>query len=364
MAAVNGLTLGMVPLPSGNPSFSNHTLDANNDGIAFGFQARGAEPITHILVRYGLRTGTPPAFIATLEGMTTGGAPDAADVGGGSPTAKIFTPPADTTWDGTQQAIELTNPFTPARGQFLIATIRYSSGTIDASNNSTFTNEVAGLVGNLGFPCSQRLTAGTWAKRQSFPCFGIRTATTRYGSPMEALYNTRSASTVGHRQAVKFTLPAGSGTTKKVKGIRFFGSPAGVSAAKAPVIGLWSAAGTIQTVTFDSDFSTGANSSYLAYDIYFDEVTLTALNFGTAYYAGMEVADAVNGGVLLNGLQLDSADDLDAYPGGSNFHLSTFDGTNWADDATVRPFAELILDDVSSAAGGIVTGLIGGGLAR
>jgi hypothetical protein len=342
-------------MPAGTPTFNLHTVDASNDGVGWAIQARDTAAITHIGFRYGARTGTPPVFVATLEGISaTTGLPDGTDLGGGSPTAKTFTPPADATWDATWQWIALTNAYTPTgRGQIIVPTIRYSSGTIDASNLSTFTSHTSGVsTGSAAFfPNAYRLTAGTWARQGSIPCVALRTASTRYGFPIVSAYSTRSASTVGHRQAMKFTLPAGSGATKTIRGVRFFGSLA-AGTGKNPVLGLWNAGGLLQGLTLDSDWGLLPTSANVAYEFYFDEATLSALDFGTAYYIGMEVADAANGGVLINGVQLDNASDLDAYPGGANFHFATFDGSSWSDDTTVRPFVELILDDITEPAGG------------
>lgn len=353
MADTANQVFAAIPWPTSTPSFSNHTVDASGDAIGLGFQARDTEAITHIYFRYGARAGTPPTFILTLEGVdATTGTPDGTDVGGGSPTAVTFTPPADATWDGTLQAVALTNAYTPTRGQVLVATIRYSSGTIDGSNNSTFTTDITSLASAIWlFPIGYRLTGGVWAKRQTPPVVGVRTANRRYGLPVESLFSTRSASTVGHRQALKFTLP-NICDTFTLKGVRIAASLAAAAAAKNPVLGLWSAAGVIQNLTLDSDWSVNAVTAHCLYTFYFDESSLTTLTPGTAYYIGLEVADAVNGGVLLNGLQLDSSADLDAYSGGGNFHFATFDGTNWTDDATVRPFVELLLGDITEPAGG------------
>jgi hypothetical protein len=353
---------------TGSPAFSNHVADASNDAIGVAIQARDAEAITHIGFRYGARTGTPPVYVATLEGLSGAtGFPDGTDVGGGSPTAKTFTPPADATWDGTWQWIQLTNAYTPSRGQMLCPTIRYSSGTIDGSNNGSFTTHATSL--NQGtffqFPKALRLTAGTWAGQAAFPILALRTASTRYLWPIESFYSTRSASTVGHRQAVKFTLPAGSGDTFKVRGARFLGSLSS-AAAKTPVFGLWNAGGVLQSIALDTEWSAFASTAYVVYEFLFDEASLSSLSFGTAYYLGLEVADAANGGVILNGIQLDSADDQDAYSGGASVGFATFDGSTWTDDATVRPFVELLLEDITEpAAGGgavLAPGNVSGGI--
>lgn len=362
MADVKKMMLGSGVTPSATPAASNHSVDAATDGVGWSLQARGTEAITHIGFRYGVRTGTPPTFVATLESVvSTTGLPDGTDIGGGSPTAATFTPPADATWDGTFQWVALTNSYTPTRGQVLAITIRHSSGTIDGSNNSSFTshyNNFIGTTNNRQFPMPIRLTAGTWSKQNNSAIFGVRTATTRYGFPIQDFYVTRSASTVGHRQALKFTLPADSGDTFTVIGARLNVSLSG-AAGKNPVLGLWSASGVIQDITLDADWVNNASSSYTGYDFYFNEASLTALSFGTAYYLGLEVGDAVNGGVIVNGLQLASADDQDAFAGGSDFVLSTFDGATWTDDATVRPFVEPIISDITEPAGGGGTTIAG-----
>lgn len=359
MASFKNIRGGMGYMPIGTPATSEHPLDLETDGVGWTFQAREADAITHIGFRYGVRTGTPPTYVVTLEGVSaTTGFPDAADVGGGSPTATTFTPPADTTWNSTFQWIALTNAYTPTRGQLLAATIRWSVGTVSGSHNGTFTSHITNLGTNAfyAFPTSQRLTAGTWAKQGATQVFGVRTASTRYGLPIEGLYNTRSASTVGHRQALKFTLPAGSGDTFKIKGMRLAGSVAGATG-KNPVMGLWSASSMLQDYAFDTEWGLSAATSYITWEFLFDESTLATLSFGTAYYLGLEVADATNGGVIINGLQLDAADDLDAFAGGTECHLATWNGSAWTDDQTVRPFVEWIFDDITEPAGGSGGGL-------
>jgi hypothetical protein len=336
-------------------------VDAETDGLAFVFQAIDTNPITHVAFRYGQRALTPPTYVLKLESVdASSGHPTGTDVGGGSPTAKTFTPPADDSWNNSQQTIALTNSYTPTRGQFLAATIRWSTGTVDSSNYSTFTTHaLSGFAPGTfqSFPYPDRLNAGTWAKQTGIPIVMVRTGASRYGLPFEGFYNTRSASTVGHRHAMKFTIPNSLATTFAVRGIRFFGSIASAGG-KNPIIGLWSAAGVLQGFTADSDV-VASLSSFAANEYYFDEANLTPLSANTAYYAGLEVADSTNGGVLLNGIQLDDAADLAAYPLGGNMHFATYDGSAWTDDMTVRPFLELILDEVG---GGIIThpGMVGG----
>jgi hypothetical protein len=329
--------------PDTTPSFSNHAIDASNEGVAWAFQAKSTEAITHIGFRYGARAATPPTYIAGIEGLSTAtGFPDGTYKGGGSPASGTFTPPASTAWDGTWQWVALANSYTPSSiGEWLCSTIRYSSGTIDGTNNSSFSSQLTNAPKTY-FPYALRNTAGTWAiSANAFPVFGIRTANLRYGYIVPNLYSTRTASTVGHRVAMKVNVSSGFGDTYKVIGIRFAGSIAS-AVGKNPLCKIWSASSALASATLDSDVI-AISTAYRSTEIIFD--TSVALSFGTDYYFGFEVADATSGGVILYGTQFASADDKATDDGGNYFSLATYNGSTWTDDATVRPWMELILED-------------------
>lgn len=355
-------------LPTGGLSFQNHTVDANTEGVSWVMQAREADAITHVGFRYGARTGTPPTYIIGIESPSvTTGHPDGVVLGGGTPASATFTPPASTAWDGLWQWIALDNAYTPVRGQRLAITIRHSSGTIDASNYSTFTTHLNSVAGEsrTSHPYALRNTAGTWALQTSSPIYGIRTASTRHGSIIESSYITASASTVGHRRALEFIVPSGSCTSFTVRGFRFCGNIAN-AVGKNPVMGLWSAAGVLQNITLDTDAAAIPANLYDQQEYLFDETTLSTLTPGTVYYIGFEVADATNGQVNLVGIGVNSADDLLAHAGGTAWRLATYDGSSWTSVATVRPFAELILGDVTGGggSGGGYPILMAGGIVR
>jgi hypothetical protein len=354
-ASIHHRILGPVPFwyGSGHPllTVGNATLDASNDGTGAVFRASDENAITHLGFRYHQRVGTPPTYIIGLEGVsTTTGLPDGTYVGGGSPASGTFTPPADTTWDATWQWVALSNAYTPSRNEVLALTIRHSSGSVDGSNHGIFTRADSNF--NLNQPYALALTAGTWALSANAPVFGVRTASSRYGSIIKGVYSTRSASTAGHRQAMAFTLPSGHGDTFKVRGMRFYGSLA-AAGGKTPLFELWDGSGVLSSGTnsVDADINSSVSTSVRSHELYLAG-TLPTLSYGTKYYIGLEVVDAVNAGVQLGGIQLASADDLAAFPGGSNVHLATFDGSSWTDDTTVRPAAELILEDITEPAGG------------
>lgn len=330
---------------------TNQTLDANNDGWGHAFRARSADAITHLGFRYGARTGTPPEYSIRLESVDGSGMPDGADVGGGAPTAKTFTPPADATWDGTWRWVQLTNAFTPSRGQLFASTIRYSSGTVDGSNNSSFTTALSGFKSARGFPYANTLTAGTWAITNNGVCFGYRTASGRYGYISTGLYAT-TTSTSGNRSAMHFTLPSGWGATYQLAFPAMY-CRCGATGTSCK-IGLWAGDGSVlQEITVDADTIDGPNT-WRSQEFFFDEATLATLDFGTKYYLGVESVSSSTVGI--RGWQLAEAEDRSAFPNGVNRGLATWNGSAWTEDNTVMPICELGLADITepSAGGGLI----------
>lgn len=349
MTAANLLTFGgpcQVVYAAGSITFNAHQVDASNDGAAWVFQAPAAITITHLGFRVGARTGTPPTYRASLQGVTSGGVPDGTVLGGGTPASATFTPPADASWDGTFQWVALDNPYTTTRGQLLCGAVEYSSGTIDASNRISVAYSITsfGQMHSL-LPFSLTEAGGSWSKSAiTYPIYGVRTASARYGFPVEGEYTTATAATNGHRQAMAFTLPAGHGDTFQVVGVNM----AIVPATGTFKVALWDATTELQAVTFTTN---QLGASVMRVGTYmFDETTLSTLSFGTKYYVGVEVTAAAAVGI--RGLQLDSSDDLAAFPGGSAYHHATYNGSAWSDVQDVRPIAELILADISEPAGG------------
>lgn len=333
-------------------------LDAAADAVAFVFQAKTADAITAGGFRYGVRTGTPPTYSIALEGVGGDGLPNGTDVGGGSPTLVTFTPPADTSIDGLWQWKNFTNSFTPSVGQLLALVIRYSSGTVDASNNSTITHRFATSVSGH-FPYALTNTTGTFAKDSNaiIPTFGYKTASTRCGNIIQGSY-TGVVSTSGHRSCMHLTLPSTHGSTQKVKGLvvtLLNGSAGG----QTHTLGVWDGSGTaLQTLTIDTDQFSTAGGNVAGAILVFSDATLDALSYGSKYYFGVERGSA--GNIGLRGIQLAEAEDRSAFAMGTIRGLSTWNGSAWSDDDTVLPFVELLLDDITvpsgSGGGGYVIG--------
>ncbi len=165
MAAANEFTIGTHIGPMPLAASQNTTINGSGIAVAWVVQAEAAGSLSKFRFRYGTRTGTPPTLVATIEGLDASGNPNGTDAGGGSPTAVTFTPPASTAWDNSIREITFTNPLTVAAGDFVCITIRYSSGTVDASNNSSLTRGYSNAVADSrGMPYNQSLSGGTWTK--------------------------------------------------------------------------------------------------------------------------------------------------------------------------------------------------------
>jgi hypothetical protein len=367
MASAQYLDFG-VPFPpypgSSSGAFETFALDASGDRIAWTFMPAEAHVITELAVPVGSRTGTPPTYRISLQGVDLStGNPDGTVLGGGSPASATFTPPADTTWNNTIQWITLSNSFTVSRGTMYAIVIDYSSGTVDASNFTTINNGHTNIGARSGNVIAQQYT-GTWSKRNIAPVWGFRTSTQTFGSPIKSFFTTAFSSDTasgsgGDERGMKFTLPAGWGATFKVRGIRWIGNMS--AAAKTITATLYTGTTALQDVTIDSDTAQGTGN-YMTYTAMFDESSLTALDFGSAYYVAVKPNEtASNLGIY--GLELAAAQDRECFGLNSLWAFRT-DAGAWDETVTTRaPLMWLILDDITEpAAGG--GGTVGHGLTR
>lgn len=351
------LRLGNFQGPLAVGGVSNVTLNGSGVGLAWIVDARTTSAISKIRFRYGARTGTPPTYSLRLEGVDTSGNPDGVDRGGGSPTAVTFTPPASTAWDGLTQEVTLTNPYTPSSNSEVIAiTIRHSSGTVDASNCSSFTSHYASVVsGTRGFPFHSTLSAGTWTKQTvvGIPNVAWITASRTFGFVKQSTYST-TQNTSGRRSAAMVTLPASIASTTTITGVHLIGQFAGASASF--VLGIWDASNNlIASRTIDADQTTGLGTFRAGLFEFASPIVLTN---GSKYYIGLESVSSSTVGV--QGIVFASTADMQGLPNGDNVGIATYNGTAWTENANIYPLIELVTSDISppSASGGAI--LIGG----
>jgi hypothetical protein len=349
------------PLPfyASTAAITNVVLDASGDRWACIFMMKEAATLTHGAFRYIARTGTPPTYNIKLCAVDASGNPDLATVH----ATQTFTPPASTAWDLTTQWVAFASSYGASRGQMLALVIDYNTGTIDGSNNSTFARFDGGFsFGRTSIPyVMQDLSAGTWTRSATATAavYGVKSASKAYGNPYQGVTTTTLTSS-GHRATKKFTLPAGSGASLTVVGIRMMARAPNASG-QTYIVGLWDAAGAVvQAVTMDSDAVASIGGTFSGFEIYFDD-TPVALDFGSPYYAGIE---RVGSDVSFYSLNLAAAGDATAYPLGGSAMLSTWNGSAWSDSDVNLPMVELLIEDWTepSAGGGLLrpVGMTGG----
>lgn len=344
-------------------------MDQTTDQTEWIVQASAAVTITRLGFSYGLRTGTPPTFKISLQGVDlTTGVPDGTIKGGGTPASATFTPPADTSWNATWQWITLDNAFTVARGDYFAIVIAYSAGTVDASNNSTF-GTISNNAGAVKFPYAIHNNAGTRTKQSASPVYGYGSSTVAYGVPIQTGYNgpAYNSGSTPDEYALRFKLDAGWSNTFQIGGVRVVFTSVASTTYKAVLYGSATADPTnltstnvLQDVTVDSDLVRATAGS--DYRIYFDETTLATLYYGNTYRLAIQPQGAVN--VTMFGFTAKTTTELDAFPGGAEFYLSTrTDLGAWTDTPLTRPLVDLLLFDITKpAAAGLLVhpGLVGG----
>jgi hypothetical protein len=336
----------------GSPLGQDFTFDGATDRIEWIVQAPEAVTITYACFRYDLRTGTPPTYKISIQGVNNSGDADGTIKGGASPASKEFTPPTDGTWDNTVQCKELLFPYTTTRGEFFAIVITYVSGTIDASNNSAFTPTFSNMPGPVAsLPYAIQVDAGTPTRQSHAPVYGYQSATgTSYGFPLlSSTSTTFSLDSNPDEYALRFVLDAGNCATFKVVGVE--AGITGPAANKQVLVQLYEGTTVLQNVQWDTDHNRIAGGN-LGLRLYFDEATLSTLACGTVYRIGFQPMDSATS-LAIRVLNFATHGDLGALPGGINWYLSTRVNTgSWDDTTTSRPLIAPIIEDVTKPTGG------------
>lgn len=340
------ITIGMPARVTAAVVSTTFALNGSTDQWEVIFQMPEDAVLTTASFRYGVRTGTCPTYKISLQGVDTSGNPDGTIKGGGTPASATFTPPASTAWNSTWQTITLDNSYSSVRGEMLALVIAYDSGTVDGSNNSTFTT-VQNFASSVNLPYCISNDAGSRSRASPVTCFSVASASKVYGTPSLAAVSQSITSTA--EAAIKFTFLSGWASTYTVVGARFY---AALVAAGTLTMTLYDGGGAsdttpLQAVTLDTDSLSTSSAAFAS--LYFDETTLSTLTVGNTYRLSFISSSA---SCTLRGMTVNAAADWDAWSGGQQFALSTRSGGNWTDVTTSRPFVELILADLSGGGGG------------
>jgi len=344
-------------------------LGTQYNGIAMTWTATMGDTITDIGFHQGTTTGTPAvgSYSIALFPLTTGGLPNTgatfASAALNSVTVTTFTPSSgnDNTWVWVSLA---GNTYTLTQGQEY-AIVLWRNAATDASNKITVNPSMNNFY-NQGIAASVTCAAGTWSKQTAAhqPTMGVRSSGSAYGFP----YTTTAAATVNNfgsttESGVIFTIPSSFGSTYVLRGIRgLFKTPTS------------SATNTFQANLYSSPTSSPVqlaksvlvkndrfqrNNTFTEVDLYF--TSPSTLTCGTQYGIGFSTTSATDGGIYT--LNQVAQSDFLAWNGQMQTQFATRTASSFANiDAgtatgnfsgttTLRPWLDLILDDLTPPAG-------------
>ncbi len=358
------LNLGFPASVTNNAALSTFILDATTDKIEWIIQAKEAATITKLGFTYGVRAGTPPTYRISFQGVDVGvgnGFSDGTVKGGGTPASQTFTPPADTSWDGTWQWITLANAYTCTRGELLSIVIDYSSGTIAAGNSSTFATDISQLNQRVTIPYVIQNNAGVRTKIENSPVYGYASAGQVYGFPLKSTTQTQySSDSTPDEYAAKFNFPATWWNSNTIRGVRWFGRTA--ASGKTIKVQLYTGTTVLQTITLPSDLNTQVSSLHRSFEIFFTEATLSILSAGGDFRIGFQAQNTVSNWAVLT-MDFNSSSEELALDGMELCTLSTrTDAGAWTDDATRRVPLEIIFGDITAPSGAFALGNMRGGM--
>lgn len=141
---------------SNNGTFTTHDLDGSTDGAAVSFIAPRTGNIHKIGVNVASVTGTSPTYRLGIEGLSSG-LPDGTYKASGTSHADTSGLSAGWQW------VTLDADAAVTAGDALAATMRYQTGTVDASNFVRLNYCLTSNLASVGLPIPLTLTAGTWA---------------------------------------------------------------------------------------------------------------------------------------------------------------------------------------------------------
>lgn len=333
-------------------SSASFALNSTSAYISFTFKAFEATTINQLGMRFQSKVGTSPSYIIGLEGvsLTTGLPTGVYKQTGGQDVKEIFNPGQSGWANNTFQWVTMDPTYTCTQGELLALTIRYSSGTIDASNYVNITT-FQGDSARWGFPMVTH--SGTKQISPSYPMLGYASSTVSYGYPIQGQSSVLfDDGTTPDEVGWAINLPSDLMTSYKIAGLRCMLNP-GTSGAIINVR-LYEGTTVIQDISggFDTDLLNGAFARYQ--DFFFDG-TLATLTAGTTYRLALKRTD-VGTDATLYYVTLARAQDRSAFPWGESFAYASRvnDGAWNADDQTIIPFIDLILQDITIPSGGVV----------
>lgn len=348
-----------VHLLSAAPAFGTSvTIDSTTDRVALVFKAPRTGSIDRVAFR--TRTVTSAATItARLETVNLADAYPSGTLWATNTSGTQTSPATNTVYEAP-----LTAAASVTAGDVLALVLQCDSGT---PNLQIATLDTPGtLTGN--FPYGVANTTGSYAQNSYRPMAAVR-----YGaSPgyvnidpqvfvcqdfVSQAINTGTGGTTGTRRGLRFTLPYGA----ELSGCWIFGDFDGdadlvlYSDAGAVVATLSGLADQTPTERLDAD-QRGATSAR-GHFLRFAPQTLTA----NTYYRLAVVPEGATSITLYDMTGNDAVGiGLTSVPLGADFHATYYDGANWQNTTTSRPYMMLLFTGIEagSAGGGSLFGSV------
>jgi hypothetical protein len=333
-------------LMRGTISINNQVLSSSSHKIAYPFIADDVDGTINALgVRMGAITGSSPTYQIELQGLDSTGLPDGVAVTNSGAT---FNPTSLSYGAGSFNWVSITGA-TLTRGNVYALVVRYSSGTVDASNNASFLLNTSniGPGESFGNPYVLTDTGSGWTKSttpSTAPAFGYRSSTSTYGLPYQG-GGAPTITTNGNRITSKFSIDANFASTVSVRGILLVSTS--VAASGTYKVGIWNAAGT--EIASSGSQDTDHQASTGKHEILAPFTSSAVLTAGTTYYAGIERVSTAT--LTPRTMQFSANRDLETQPFGSSCVRSDWNGSAWSDTTTEILPLILLLDGWSIPAG-------------
>lgn len=346
MARFNNALLNVKPIwNAGSEWFLRHlTLNNSSTTIQWSFQAQEPDVITHLGFRYHRGSdffaggGAPPTFRISLRSPSADGTPDSVAI-----TEQTFTPPADKSWDGTWQWIEMKSPFRVSRGEDLVAVIDYSSGTIGTNNYSIFTTRIGGSRFDQGaFPFGSE--AGNRFSDQWV--FGYKSQVRAYGIPAKNILG-NSVNTPA-QVALRIWMNPAFVDKFTIAGCRFTGRFTNSIGKSVDMVLYQGNTTELQRRSFVGEIAKDGQD--LVCDLLFDDSTLSELIAGQDYYLAFSPNEA-DTNFNVRTIEVNSSFELTALPGATPFYLATraSPAAVWTPVKTQRPIVDPIIAEWEEA---------------
>lgn len=324
--------------------FGNFALDSSTDELWAPFRIETTNDITHLGYNVFSITGSPPVYQISMEGLNSSGNPD------GTPKCSATWTPTASNWEWRAVG----TPYTPTYGEMVAIRVKYSSGTINASNLATFRSSWQSSSGiGWGWPYVVTVNSGT-PTRASNPCpLAYKTASNVYGFPISTNSDrTFNSSSGTNKYATRFNFPAGLGDTYTVVGALFDGVT--FVSGNTVDIKMYAGGGASDTTSttvrsFDTDCWQVSAGSGRAGIIPFDQVY--TCNYGSTYRLSVE--PSTTGNVSIDYWDVSANADLEAWEwAGINMYQSERSSGNWTDTDTRRLSVYPIIETSTEPTGG------------